>query len=1258
MRLKRLELFGFKSFADRSVLDFRQDLTGIVGPNGCGKSNVVDAVRWILGEQRPSSMRGGEMTDVIFKGSSSRPVMSVAEGTIVFDNSSGTLEDRGDEVSVTRRVYRSGEGEYLIDGVRVRLKDVREMLFGTGLGSRGYSVLEQGKIDAILSANALERRAIFEEAAGVSRYRQRRKETESRLRRVQADLVRLEDVVGELAKRERSLKVQAGRARRFVETRDAWRLDGTRLAKHQLHNLADEMQATRTLLAEAEAEVEARRADRASAEEELAERARELEALRAELSRTSGESSELAAEVRGIDERRKELLSRVEAWRASAEEESARIVVLEERRRERGEESAALEAELQGVEASHSEAVERAELLAKETAELANSHREVARASEAKNQEVLRSLHELTSARNRVQHLADSLEPLAEREERAELRLEAAREEWNAAREEEVRAREALAAAEAALAEAEEARDACAREGDQLDRRLEELEARRVDLEVEGARLSSRVESLRDWERERESLGAGARELLDAIERGEGPELAGRLSGLLADHLHADTRVARALDAALGNRARALVVEGPADAARILEWLKERQGGRVRLALPVRNGHGSDEAEEREVRELAGVEGPLLEKTRADAGFEGVAAALIDDVWLVADAAAAETALERFPRLRFVTPDGDLFAAGAVEGGHIEVAQGAVGRRSQADELEARGVAVREELDALAGELEAARARRADGAEKLARCGEQVRECSAERSSLAGALDAVRARINELVRAVEFSERECEGLAHERDGVAAELEQWRERLGELEVTHSREEKRLGELEEERKALEAVRGQRARDEGQARAELSGLRERLEFLSRRRTDLARQVEELGQEMERVRERSKRHLEDADRGQAEAESLAATRDEHLARRGELEERLQTLRAAEAKGREGLEELRRRADAITQDLEAALERVSRTGLDSQRVELAREELARRAEEDFGSSAAELLEGFEPEEELADPERLSELERRVAELKRTLDRLGPVNLEAVEELEEVSGRLEFLTTQKGDLDEARRSLEATIRRLDEESERRFVEAFDAIRAEFRVLFRQLFGGGKADVSLQEGVSVLEAGIEIIARPPGRESLPISLLSGGQRTLTALALLFAVFRTNSSPFCILDEVDAALDEANIGRFLSMVQSSLGETQYIIVTHNKGTMAACQVLYGVTMAVKGVSHVVSVELDQVDEFVPEVVGSSKPSPLAEATPDPAAEEDLREVEVVPRASGGAPVETEAEAEPEAEDAPELQTDATG
>jgi chromosome segregation protein len=1198
MRLKRLELFGFKSFADRMVLDFSAPVVGIVGPNGCGKSNVVDAVRWVLGETRPTSMRGGEMTDVIFKGSASRPALSVAEVTLVLDNGENDLEGRGAEVSVTRRVYRSGEGEYLIDGHVVRLKDVREMLYGTGLGSRGYSVLEQGKIDAILSANPLERRSIFEEAAGISRYRARKKETESRLERVQADCLRLDDVLGELERRRRSLKLQAGRAQRYVEARDSWLREGQRLALHQAHGFALDLSALDAELAQAEQGGEELRTRRAEAEQEIAVRSGEQESLQGSIERTNAAAAEAAAELRGQDERRTQLSERAQAARRAGAEEGARAGELERRHAARLEEARVLEERIRELEDGAREAEQRSGVLAREVRTLDTDLARLAKAQEAQSAAVLKLLHARTTDQNQVQALERAGTLLAERVTRAGARGEELRAQLANGRAEEAQRAQELAGLVASLAELERERSAVLGEAQGLESQRSDLEARRNALEVEVARLSSRVDALRDREEERSGLEAGARELLRANERREEPALSAELSGLLADHLHPGSRAARALDAALGARAQAVVARSSEAALAIVGWLRARSSGRVSLVLPGEWSRGAAAPElEPELAAHPGLVGRLHELARPEPEFADLACFLLCDALLVRDLGCAFELVRRFPGWRFVTPEGDLVDCAGLSGGFQEVTHGPLGRRSTASELDEERVEKQRELALHVVELERLGQHQNEKAERLRVLGGSLERQLERRARLASGLEALRARLEELGHALELAEAEQRERLEERTRLESELAEVRARLAVGEEELIRERAALSELEQARAAVEGERDQRARDEARARVEATSLVERLEAHRRERVQRQRAAEELRLELGRSQRLALEHVQSAEQGEAAAAALVLERDKLLERRGELDQELVVLRAREREARRVLEEVRLRREELTRLLETALAALGERRLERQRLELLREDVVRRAREDFQLALESLPADFAPEEALRERAALEELARQVRALKESLDELGPVNLEAVAELGEVEERHGFLGGQRADLEEARKSLEETVKRLNEESERKFLEAFHEIREHFKTIFRQLFGGGRADITLLEGGSVLDAGIEIMARPPGREVLPISLLSGGQRTLTALAILFAVFRSQPSPFCILDEVDAALDDANIGRFLGLLSETVDETQFVVVTHNKGTMAACRMLYGVTMAVRGVSHVVSVELSQVDEIIP-------------------------------------------------------------
>jgi chromosome segregation protein len=534
MRLKRLELFGFKSFADRTTLEFPRSLTGIVGPNGCGKSNVVDSVRWVLGEQRPTSMRGGEMSDVIFKGSTSRPGMGVAEVSLVLDNALGELHDQPTEVSITRRVFKSGEGEYLINGERVRLKDVRDMLFDTGLGSRGYAVLEQGKIDAVLSQNPLDRRAIFEEAAGISRFRMRKRETESRLKRVEADMLRLDDVLRELATRVRSLKIQAGKAERFVAARDDWRRERSRLLRQRLRSSSADLSRVQDELAVLEARSGEVRSAREAGETEAQERGREQVSLSAQVEQVATELSRLVGESRALGERQSQLQSRIASWRTAAQEETQRsstqTVQLEARRAELARLETAVAKLAQQARDAEARAVAHAQKLALSR----NEYRAIRERSETHNAEVLRALHEKTAASNSSRLLEASRGPLAARRERAQTRLAETETVVAQVRTGVGASSERVESMRMSLADSEQERTRLRAEFAELEAATRELGLQKQKLELERAASMSRIAVLRDFERERESLDEGARALLAQVRGGKGPLDAGELSGLLA----------------------------------------------------------------------------------------------------------------------------------------------------------------------------------------------------------------------------------------------------------------------------------------------------------------------------------------------------------------------------------------------------------------------------------------------------------------------------------------------------------------------------------------------------------------------------------------------------------------------------------------------------------------------------------------------------------------------------------------------------
>jgi len=1195
MRLKRLELLGFKSFADRTVMDFgTHRLTGIVGPNGCGKSNVVDAVRWVLGETRPTSLRGAGMTDVIFKGSASRPPMSVAEVTMVLDNESGAIPERAAEVGITRRLYRDGEGEYLIDGEKVRLKDVRDMLFDTGLGSRGYSVLEQGKIDAVLSANPRDRRSIFEEAAGISRYRQRRHEAQLRLKRVEQDVARLEDLLGELRTRSRSLKIQAGKAERWLELRAEYLAERRRSYQHRWLALDAELAQLAPLLESLEAEVGRLRERRGACEGEALEQEEARARIASELDGATAEVGALAGELRALEERRAQLALRVASWRTSAREEAERATSLSaavaDRRGELdalGERGTELARELASAE-------ETAGGLTGRSRELDKSYRELRKAVQAQNDAVLARLGERTAAHNALRHLEGAANPSGARLERVRARLAELDETLRTARAQSEQAALEAEAARAQRARAEEQARARRDELGTLEGELERARAERAQRGMERAALGARVEALLDREAERAGLSEGTRAVIEAVERGDGPCGPEDLLGILADHVRIDVRLARALDAALGERAQCLVARDAHVALDVLAWLERERRGLVSVVVP--RGVGAPDCPSPGdfamfARYGNAVEGRLCELVRCDASLRPLVRALLCDVVVVGDLEVALDLVGREPGWRFVTPRGELVDAAGVVGGHREVTQGAVGRRSSAAELAQRGERADRELAELDARLAGLALQCQEQAARLAAASQERDAAVREEGERAARCATAAARLadHELARG-EHAREESQARA-EIARLEVELAAAGRAAEEAEESFRTENARLEEVEHRRRELEEERDALAREESRAKvestrlaAELAALRHRLEEGERR------DVEERA-EIARAQGRSRNFTANAEQGVAEGETIAASERALGAERAAGEARLEVLRGEERACAEAARVVRARAEETQRSLDAAGERLSEQKLERQRRELAREELLGRAREELALAPEELCAGFEPDPALAEPEALAALEARVAELKSALDRIGPVNTEAVHELAEVQGRLDFLEGQARDLADSKKNLADTIDRIDGESRRLFLETFEEVQRNFQRIFRQLFGGGRADIRLEEGVDVLEAGIDIVARPPGREMLSIGLLSGGQRTMTALALLFAVFEARPSPFCILDEVDAALDDANIDRFLGMLDGFLASTQFVVVTHNKGSMAACDALYGVTMQVKGVSRYVAVQLEE-------------------------------------------------------------------
>ncbi len=1180
MFLKRIILHGFKSFADRTEFEFGSGVTAIVGPNGCGKSNVLDAVRWVLGEQSPRNLRGGKMADVIFAGSRSRPPAPFAEVQLIFDNRGGLLHCDAEEVIVGRVLYRAGVSEYRLNGNACRLKEIRELLLDTGVGVDAYSVIEQGRVDLLLQSNPVERREIFEEAAGISRYKFRRAEAQRRLERTDANLQRLQDVLEELERRLRSVRLAAGKARSFQQYDAQLRSLRSTFSLAEFHELEQQRQRAQAAaddltarLAQRRAELAARDAETAEIEEARQRLDEEIQAAEAALLDVQTTLGALAERIDQVEKRLPELAALGERRQRQAADAAARLAAQQER----------LAQEAEALEALRAREGETATLVAQlqQERQAVESQAAAARqALEAEKRAAFEAVRQAALLQNEQENRRQQLARLSAQTQRLDERqAELTREH---------------AAAEAALATQTAA-------WQQLDARLGELtaalrddealwrtsvnEAEQLDQAIGVAKeqrsaLLSRLSVLEDLERRLEGVDQGTRAVLAWRADERGRQL---VAGLVADLLRIDDPRVALLQPVLATFENHLVVR---DTAAFLAERHERgvSDGALRVLALDRLGRGSPPLG---YGHTAGVVARAADWVTCAAEFRPLAEHVLGRVFIVDSLdLALRLAAEALAGCVFVTLAGEVVGAdGRLTFGATVAATGLISRRSEIrqlgaerDEVEGRLVQLtrrRLELDATMSDLQL----RKDG--RLS----QIAGLQREHADVRHQQTAAAATAERLQKEARLVREELAALSRAREELAQQLESLRragQDAGEAQQAH---EERVANLAADLAQHEAAvarlvhRHTDAQVEcGRATEKRSAAEQALAELEARAAAIVaeqRAAEDEAAETRRQREAALAELQSARQQQAELQAAWQGRQAALlARREARQQERQRLEACGAAGRaiqHQIEELEAELHACQMELRESAVRA--------------ENLVARVREELGLDLTELYRTYEHAEQDWEAVRAE-----IEDLRGKIARLGHVNLDALAELEELTPRYEHLTSQREDLTAARRRLEALIAELDERSRTRFAAAFDEIRGHFQEMFRKLFGGGKADVVLEDPERPLECGIEIIARPPGKEPQSLSLLSGGEKTMTAVALLLAVFRSRPSPFAFLDEVDAALDEANIERFNSVLQEFLSHSQFVVITHSKRTMAVADVLYGVTMEEPGVSKRVSVRFE--------------------------------------------------------------------
>jgi chromosome segregation protein len=1245
--LKRLELVGFKSFADKTAFDFGDGVTAIVGPNGSGKSNIVDAVRWILGEQSAKSLRGGEMADVIFNGSSSRRSLGLAEVTMTFDNKRHQLAIDADEVQITRRVYRTSEGEYLINGQVCRLKDIKEMFLGSGAGNDDMCIIAQGKVDVLLQASNKDRRNIFEEAAGISRFKAKKLETLRKLAQVDQNLARVKDIIEEIEKQLRSVKLQASKAQRFQEHSNRLKDLRLTLGSMEYRELTQKLDAETQTLDQHKAELD-QRAARAGASEAEAER---LEMLLADLDdQLRDEESALAKLLQQIQAEESTITHESESTAAcetELQQTRKRLNELTVRVRSLADTMCIAEESLRDVtqqaERERQEVQEHQASLQSATARLAELNEQITADKTQHFEQMRRSAHlqnEAVASKAQVDNLCRERDRLRQRSESAATSLASLDIELQGLLQAEALLAERLQNARQRSQETKQEQERLRLERDVMGEQISELRQQRSGL-------ASRIEVLDGLIRSHEGLGTGVREVIELIEKPDsGPWSS--IIGMIADFLTVKREYAPLIDLALGEWAQRFVVRDSQQLAQALSDRMQPFSGRVSflplVAIPTTSEIEQDPA----LRALRGNQ--LLQVSLLSRVKEGSAAALLAEgegsnlseptaehpglvalaeqlvscehaeladlpgqllgrTLIVRDLAAARMLAAHAPGFRLVTLQGELLEPdGTLTVGAHHAETGILSRKSEWRELREQLVGLDSRIaevefvwQSLRDKLHTSETTIQEQQEEITVLGEQAADLRSRvqrhqdrRQGLHEEVTVSRdeiQRIEEEVQALEETWRSCETQATEAEVLVKTLharlhqadEETRERerdRHQAQQAFTRAQVTFAQVEERQRGLQTQYSQASRDYQQRHHELQQNQANIANLQTRLLDSQLATLNASSILAQAY-LSKEHC------QRQIADMVEQRDRKRLERTRLTQQAQTART----------EWRARQENVHQ------RELSATNLRHQR-----DTLVQRLRDDYQLEIAELTPAEAPaggdvtSDSLPFDPQAAQLE--IDELRRKLSRLGSVNMEALEELNELEGRAVSLKTQFDDLHAAKKSAEEIIFKINIDSKRLFLETFAVVRTHFQELFRKLFGGGMADIVLEDEDDVLESGIDIIARPPGKELRSISLMSGGEKTLTAVAMLLAVFRSKPSPFCLLDEVDAALDEANIGRFVSVLKEFTEHSQFIVVTHSKKTMAAADAIYGITMQESGISKQVTIRFeDWIEEAVEEKAQAS-------------------------------------------------------
>lgn len=1177
MYLKEIEIQGFKSFADKTKVVFDQGVTTVVGPNGSGKSNITESLRWALGESSVKSLRGGKMPDVIFAGTESRKPLNYASVVVTLDNHDGFIKDAGQEIRVERHIYRSGDSEYKIDGKKVRLRDIHDLFLDTGLGRDSFSIISQGKVEEIFNSKSEERRAIFEEAAGVLKYKTRRKETESKLQQTQDNLDRLEDIIYELDNQIKPLEKQAENARKFLD------LEGQRKAIYldvlvaQIKENKAELESTEEELAQVQELLMSYYQKREKLEEENQTLKKQRQDLQAEMAKDQGSLMDLTSLISDLE--RKLALSKLESEQVALnqQEAQARLAALEDKRNSLSKEKSDKESSLALLEGNlvqNNQKLNRleAELLAfsddpDQMIELLRERFVALLQEEADvSNQLTRIENELENSRQLSQKQADQLEKLKEQLAIAKEKASQQKEELETAKEQ---VQKLLADYQAIAKEQEEQKTSYQAQQSQLFDRLDNLKNKQA-----------RAQSLENILRNHSNFYAGVKSVLQEKDR------LGGIIGAVSEHLTFDMHYQTALEIALGASSQHIIVEDEESATKAIDFLKRNRAGRATfLPLTTIKARTISSQNQDAITVSPGFLGMADElvtfDTRLEAIFKNLlATTAIFDAVEHARAAARQVRYQ----VRMVTLDGTELRTGGSYAGGANRQNNSIFIKPELEQLQKEIAADEASLRSEEAALKTLQDQMATLTERLEVIKSQGEQARIQEQGLSLAYQQTSQQVEELETLWKLQEEEIDRLSE--GDWQADKEKCQDRLAAIASDKQNLEAEIEEIKSNKNAIQE-RYQNLQEElAQARllkTELQGQK-RYEVADIER--LGKELDNLDFEQEEIQRLLQEKVDNLEK--VDTELLSQQAEEAKTQKTNLQQGL-IRKQFELDDIEGqLDDIASHLDQARQQNEEWIRKQTRAEAKKEKVSERLRYLQSQLTDQYQISYTEAL------EKAHELENLNLAEQEVQDLEKAIRSLGPVNIEAIDQYEEVHNRLDFLNSQRDDILSAKNLLLETITEMNDEVKDRFKSTFEAIRESFKVTFKQMFGGGQADLILTEG-DLLTAGVEISVQPPGKKIQSLNLMSGGEKALSALALLFSIIRVKTIPFVILDEVEAALDEANVKRFGDYLNRFDKDSQFIVVTHRKGTMAAADSIYGVTMQESGVSKIVSVKLKDLESI---------------------------------------------------------------